>query len=128
MSEQLTIEQRVANGVEWLDNNRPSWIAEVNPKTLAFESPCNCVLGQLFGNYWDAPMVPSQRFPGEEKDAEREQNAVALLGFNAHWQEGGWREELPECELLTDEWRRVITARRETAADLKARSGAVTDA
>ena len=109
---ELSIAERVANGVKWLDENRPSWIAEVNPDTLALQSPCDCVLGQLFGNYWDAPMVSEPRYPGEEEEAEREQNTVALLGFNAHWQDGGWRAELPECELLNAEWRRVINERR----------------
>lgn len=42
------IENRVARGVDWLDENVPDWAERVEVKTLEMASPCRCVLGQVF--------------------------------------------------------------------------------
>lgn len=54
MSE-LTIEQRVAAGAEWLDANAPGWEAQIDLSSLDIEEPCNCVLGQVYGHYFRSP-------------------------------------------------------------------------
>lgn len=43
----LSPEQRVAAGVEWLDNVRPGWDREVDLTTIDLANACTCVLGQI---------------------------------------------------------------------------------
>lgn len=88
-----SIEQRVANGVEWLDVNRAGWIGDIDLAALNLASPCRCVLGQLYGNFFEAPVMP---------------NSAALYGFDA-----SIYDEIEAYKDLHDEWVRVITARRE---------------
>lgn len=115
MSEQLTIEQRVANGAAWLDENRPGWLGDIDVNRIDISSGCNCILGQAFGHYSDSP-----------EEARWDDGFIAAdRGFIAA---GVHSLVADDEEALADEWRRVISARRETAADLKARSGAATDA
>lgn len=52
MSAELTrslalIPQRVENGVEWLDENYPSWVEHVDAWSLNMANGNRCVLGQL---------------------------------------------------------------------------------
>lgn len=49
------LDQRVARGIEWLDANAPEgWQARINLHKFNMADPCRCVLGQVFGDYWDA--------------------------------------------------------------------------
>lgn len=40
--------ERVARGVAWLDATVPEWWAKVELLGFNINSPCNCVLGQVF--------------------------------------------------------------------------------
>ena len=44
----LTTEERVANGIEWLDANVPDWRTKVDKETLNIGACETCVLGQVF--------------------------------------------------------------------------------
>lgn len=46
--ETSTVEQRVANGARWLDENFPGWEARVNPDTLLMHDGSRCICGQVF--------------------------------------------------------------------------------
>jgi hypothetical protein len=94
-----TIEERVARGAAWLDEQEPGWARQVDLARLALSSPCRCVLGQLYGEYMDAPLVDVF---GNVAGVEH--------GFNA----GGIDTEA-EFVALEARWRRVITERRAAA-------------
>jgi hypothetical protein len=96
-----TISERVARGVAWLDDNVLGWQNRIDVGQLILSSPCRCVLGQLFGEYMDAPLVD------EGGDV-----AGADYGFNAY---GHSPERDAEYVDLEVEWRRVITERRAAA-------------
>jgi hypothetical protein len=51
-----TISERVQAGATWLDEHRPGWVADIDLDRLLLSSPCRCVLGQLYGSYYDAPV------------------------------------------------------------------------
>ena len=51
MSQYLTTEERVAQGVALLDTVRPGWIDEIDLDYLDMSEPGYCVLGQVFGEY-----------------------------------------------------------------------------
>jgi len=40
-----------ALGAQLLDEERPGWAREIDLEMLNMASPCNCVLGQIFGHY-----------------------------------------------------------------------------
>jgi cytochrome P450 len=96
-----TISERVARGVAWLDENRPAWDREIDLGRLVLSSPCRCVLGQLYGDYSDAPI--DARLDGY--DVQR--------GFNSSGRTYGERDN--DFDALEAEWRRVITERRAAA-------------
>lgn len=93
----LTVEERVANGVTWLDENQSGWVDRINLDRLVMRSPCRCVLGQLFGDFWDAPAGVH----GNKGEAMGFESILSLGGFVA------------DFAALDAEWKRVITARRE---------------
>lgn len=126
MSEQLTIEQRVANGAAELDRIVPGWPAHIVLSELRMDDSCACILGQTFGDYEDAQI-------GDERENARlgfQSYAVADVFPGGFIEPGSDRAVARDEEYaeLKAEWTRVISARRETAEDLKARSRAVTDA
>jgi hypothetical protein len=41
----------VDNGAALLDERLPGWRDHIDPTTLRLEDGCNCILGQLFGDY-----------------------------------------------------------------------------
>lgn len=42
---------RAALGAALLDEQRPGWALEVSRRSLEMQSPCRCVLGQVYGYY-----------------------------------------------------------------------------
>lgn len=51
----LTKEQRdrIDNGAKLLDEVMPGWAGKINTLELNVDSFKNCVLGQLYGSFWD---------------------------------------------------------------------------
>jgi hypothetical protein len=108
-----TIEQRVAAGAEWLDANLPEWVEKVDLGQLRLLSPCLCILGQAFGDFYTAPL-PQE---GDARDA-----VAADLGFLASVEiDEGLADsafdaydaaEQQEYRELHAEWTRLILARR----------------
>lgn len=47
------MEKLVQRGAERLDRHDPDWWRSIKLKKLDLGSENNCVLGQLFGSYWD---------------------------------------------------------------------------
>lgn len=95
-----TISERVQRGAEWLDTHRDTWFSDINLDELILSSPCDCVLGQLYGGFDDRP--------DDLEDAED-------YGFNVQPHMSGSAEIAAEYDALEAEWRRVITERRAAA-------------
>lgn len=99
---ELTIEQRVAAGVAWLDENRPAWEETIDLDRLNLRDACLCVLGQVYGGFWK--VVEGGRFAEDEADAF---DIAAGMGF------AGYDDERRDVYYALDEgWRRVIESRR----------------
>lgn len=106
--ETLTIEERVENGVAFLDQVAIGWEHRINLQTLRLWACSSCVLGQVFGDYTDAVRI----FDIEEIEAR-------ALGFMAGAEDPVWTRQQRDTDedvwdLLEDEWRRVIIERRGT--------------
>lgn len=83
----LTIAQRVHAGAAWLDE----------------QSSCNCVLGQMYGDYCDSP------------DAARWWEGVYLAparGFSSLSEAVGRDAKRADYAALTEAWRTLIEERR----------------
>lgn len=46
--------RNVAAGIDYLDMTEPGWRDRINWESLNLESHCNCILGQLYGDYYGA--------------------------------------------------------------------------
>jgi hypothetical protein len=101
-----TIDDRVAAGSAWLDANRPGWWQRINLDTLDLGDPCRCVLGQEYGDYFDAP----NEAVGDIGDASIERGYDVL----DEWSIPGRTEHTVSEELadLNAAWRTLIQARR----------------
>lgn len=102
------LKKKMKNGIEYLDKSFPDWIEKIDVDKLKMSDPCSCVLGQLFGGFWN---------------------------LSKHWCPGGWgREEfcfwagergfwagergfsvgtVYEYQILTKLWRDEIIKRKE---------------
>lgn len=100
----MTIEERVAKGVEFLDSRLPDWwqTHSINLDKFHLAEACNCVIGQV---------APFPEFD-DAIDAgwlDLDYSTAYEMGFFAGH---AWLNEATYDEL-TAEWRRVITSRRE---------------
>ena len=98
----MSIPDRVAAGAAWLDHHYPGWEDKIDLGRLVMSSCRRCVLGQLTGNYTN--IVDAWNSHDPEKHLTLED--ADQMGFSVNL----WR-----CDSLSDEWRRVITERRQRA-------------
>lgn len=93
--------ERVAAGAKLLDENEGGWAKRINMTVLDMGEADFCVLGQLYGNYWDA-VAEKERVT---LDGKVEPTSTAYeLGFQSHT-DLGYRQ-LQRC------WKDEIRARR----------------
>lgn len=98
-----TIPERVQAGAAWLDETEPGSVDRIDPDQLDLASICDCILGQIHGDYDDAR---DARLQGSDY-------AAASYGFTI------WPDHAPdgmntgeEFAALTEAWRELIAARR----------------
>lgn len=54
------VEARVTAGAAWLDGDKPDWLDKFRGTfQLEMRVPSQCVLGHVYGSYWDAPIPPA---------------------------------------------------------------------
>lgn len=61
---------RVARGAAYLDQTTPDWARKIDVGTLNIENACLCVLGQVYGSYfevlkeqgWKTAVVPAMEY------------------------------------------------------------------
>jgi hypothetical protein len=94
---------RVARGVAWLDENAPGWVLKVNELVLDLDSNGNCVLGQVYGSFRDAP-------PMRDRSSRRAAAWAARHGFVAI----GGDDSMGRMDMLRLElkWAKTVRLRR----------------
>ncbi len=66
-------ENVVAAGAKWMDENGPvNWAGLIDLQKFKMESPCGCVLGQVWGDYWEVVHEHEELWDGD----------AAKYGFN----------------------------------------------
>jgi hypothetical protein len=96
-----TIALRVASGAIYLDSKMPDWHERINVSQLDMHSTSNCVLGQLFGGYWNG-----LKAVGISTDAKDE--TAADLGFDYY----GLKPIENQAQLMTEAWAKIVRARQ----------------
>lgn len=97
----ITVQERVQKGVEFLNEAAPEWWKVIDLGRLNLHSPCDCVLGQLFGDFG--------RALGDELDLSHTQSRI--LGFDIAF-ELEPDLKLTEYQQLTQAWKEAITQLR----------------
>lgn len=96
------VAERVASGVAWLDANEPDWAERIDLSEFNIRDGCYCVLGQVYGNYWDAPLIVK-----EDEFGVGDETQTRALGFSAAVGHG-----FKEFDELQDEWIQIIQERQ----------------
>lgn len=110
---ELTIPERVAAGVAWLDEKEPGWVDRIDLDELYMNRCSDCVLEQIFGDYWDAPLLPLSPRSSEAMDEYDDRAAALGFQFAAELRKfGSLNGRRADYEALAAEWRRVIEGRR----------------
>jgi fumarate hydratase class II len=87
--ERTDLHEQVRDGAALLDERAPDWRDQVDPDRLDMQNACDCVLGQVFGNFYRAI----------ESDLKISYLQAYRLGFECEGPDYGplteaWREEL----------------------------------
>jgi hypothetical protein len=121
----LSPAERVELGATLLDTSFPGWIDAIDLDALNLESPCTCILGQKFGDFYDGAAEIGHRLPSPDwEDIGPLWNSEAALAL----EELGFFVACPgltaveknyvdaEYKALTEEWAKLIETRRLEAA------------
>jgi hypothetical protein len=101
--------EQVTAGAAYLDTSFPGWVDLIDLDILRLINPRNCVLGQLYGTFFRAPLV------GERDDAVLTEQVTDPLGFDIHYQfrtKDGVPDFSDKYYLLTATWKALIEGRR----------------
>jgi hypothetical protein len=104
-----SVEERVAAGVAWLDEHVPDWPDRIKLPELDLKSCLNCVLGQLFGDFDEAPYAARDHAQplGFDRVLPPEVDRLSWTAIESAIE--------ADYEALNAEWRRVIESRRAEA-------------
>ena len=94
-----TIDERVAKGAAWLDEEHPGWRENIDPEILDMTSCLSCILGQVYENYWWSPIT--------KRWTDADDRKAAAMGFNIDFNLTGDEVEA-EFKLLTESWLREL--------------------
>lgn len=97
----ISIEQRVTNGVEALDKHAPTWVRHVSER-IDIRSLEHCILGQVFGDWTIGVTV---------LDIRGDRGMQELLGFELTGDEYNSESVDLIAEQIEDEWHSRIAAR-----------------
>jgi hypothetical protein len=112
-----TIQERVSAGARALDALNPGWEDKINLDRLDVANPQLCVLGQLYGEYCDAPsgLRDNEIERGFYANVAEAIDGMSFETYIARAQV--IRDQInTEYQDLTNSWRELITCRREEAA------------
>lgn len=108
MTYSAEIRRRVESGAALLDIEFPGWVDKVNIATLDLESPCNCILGQSFGDYFKG---------AKELGVDNRDVVLELFGFVVNWTDDELEED-PDMDHVSPRVARLYAELDEAWSDL----------
>lgn len=107
----ISYAENAARGARLLDKKCPGWYDKVDLSSLDMRSLCNCMLGQLYGDFMKGvDRVCDSKLPPYPDASKSRLRFEYIFGFEAvpHGIKG------PNDDLrLRREWEKIILARRE---------------
>lgn len=104
----LSAAERVAAGAAWLDEHRPGWVDKIRITRLDLSSCTQCVLGQVYGHYFDAVSPDEATTTARPlRDAD-----AAALGFEHRVDARNSAAVREDYAWLARAWRTLIRERR----------------
>lgn len=104
------VANRVALGVSFLDAEVPGWPWRISLPELNLESLCNCVVGQIFGQWSEGAQTARETGWIPSVETEMEEQWGVASGFDTS------SGSPLEWDQLQAEWERVINERRRAGA------------
>lgn len=102
--------ERVERGAKFLDGVKPGWFDEIDTDRLSMRWTKSCVLGQLYGTFFDAVPI---LWPGK-----RGHHAATEHGFTAESSDVKPGLHFEEIDvILADLWRAEVRARLAAAGE-----------
>jgi hypothetical protein len=116
MGEPTTIEERVRRGATLLDREKPGWAEQINEAELVMKSCNDCVLGQVYGDYFVGRRTlglvnPTSSDWGHKKTAAHGFYANEVLELAATTFEEAEAIAKADYDALATAWRAEIRAR-----------------
>lgn len=103
------VEERVAQGVRWLDAVRPGWESKIQTKDLDLANPDKCVLGQVFADQRADDAATWYRGYNWTVDNLLSYDEAADCGFDAHT--GLDVSSITQFAALERAWLKVLAER-----------------
>lgn len=106
LEQQVEMEEAVDRGIEYLNRIHPGWKQKINLEDLDMSNCKECVMGQVFGDYYLCDKYLQQldknfkiSRDGDDGDDEFDEWAATrgfMLGVNGTWEElvEIWKEKL----------------------------------
>lgn len=98
-------QKRVSLGAKWLDENQPGWAMRVDPASLDLRSRKECLLGQVYGDYYESPPIVSRSSRSRVKWSMQH-------GFTGGEGPNQFGSSYYDILALEREWGKVLNTRR----------------
>ena len=110
----VSTQERVTAGAFALDAAKPGWENQIDLDRLDVSSPVNCVLGQLYGEYTNAPksLRMGETELGFYANSVTKVDGMSLADY-FDCMTSLSKEVHAEYEALTSAWKDLVTSRRE---------------
>lgn len=105
----MTIQERVAAGVAWLDAEYPGWEMNIDQGRFDFRACSRCVLGQVANDFWNIVSSGTMLYCEGQKLLFSE---AINMGFTVS-DNPPRSVQNDEWDSLGEEWIRVIKERQE---------------
>jgi hypothetical protein len=108
LAEREKRDRRVAQGAALLDAEVPGWAQRIDLPSLSMRDGSHCVLGQLFGDYFNGTSTLGIKYQWQEKVSHGFTIDLPRSGVNME------RDVAREFRLLTLAWKSLIERLRAT--------------
>lgn len=117
VQEDLPLDERVERGALHLDEHIPGWANKINLERFQISSAENCVIGQLYGDYWNHTINKVAKIYPDRMSADDWNcwgSDQKLDKFAAHhgFMTDADPDRTADWDILQESWVRAIKARQ----------------
>jgi len=97
----IVFEKEIEKGVEFLNKVYPDWLSKIDLEKLNMDQPSNCILGQLYGNFYVAQNILDM----SDKNYDKMGFTVPIVLYYDEHDNEKW-------DTLAKEWKEKIVSLR----------------